>query len=91
MRLLYVIASVLLYVTAASAQTTIAFDLKKPGHVTLAVYNALGQKVAVLVSETQPAGRYEVTWDAGGLPSGLYFYQIRADHFHAVRKMVLIK
>lgn len=71
--------------------TTIAFALKRPGHVSLAVYNALGQQVAVLVSETQPAGRYEVTWDAEGLPSGLYFYQIRADDFQAVRKMVLIK
>jgi len=72
-------------------QTTITFDLKKSGHVSLAVYNALGQQVAVLVSETQPAGRYEVTWDAAGLPSGLYFYQIRAANFHAVRKMMLIK
>ena len=79
------------YPNPFNPQTTIAFDLKKPGHVSLAVYNALGQKVAVLVSETQPAGRYEVTWDAGSLPSGLYFYQIRADGFHAVRKMVLIK
>ncbi len=79
------------YPNPFNPQTTIAFDLKKPGHVSLAVYNALGQKVAVLVSETQPAGRYEVTWDADSLPSGLYFYQIRADNFHAVRKMVLIK
>ncbi len=79
------------YPNPFNPQTTIAFDLKKPGRVSLAVYNALGQKVAVLVSETQPAGRYEVTWDAGSLPSGLYFYQLRADNFHAVRKMVLIK
>ena len=79
------------YPNPFNPQTTIAFDLKRSGHVSLAVYNALGQKVAVLVSETQPAGRYEVTWDAGSLPSGLYFYQIRADNFHAVRKMVLIK
>ncbi len=79
------------YPNPFNPQTTIAFDLKKPGPVMLSVYNALGQRVTVLVSETQPAGRYEVTWDAAGLPSGLYFYQIRADNFHAVRKMVLIK
>ena len=59
--------------------------------MTLAVYNALGQQVAVLLSETRPAGRYEAIWNATGLPSGIYFYQIRADDFHAVRKMVLIK
>ncbi len=79
------------YPNPFNPQTTIAFDLKKPGHVTLAVYNALGRELAVLVSETKPTGRYEVTWDAGSLPSGLYFYQIRVDGFHAVRKMVLIK
>ena len=41
--------------------------------------------------ETRPAGRYEATWNAVGLPSGIYFYQVRTGDFQAVRKMVLIK
>ena len=54
------------------------------------IYNALGQHVAMLMDEPRPAGRYEATWNAAGLPSGIYFYQVRTDDFQAVRKMVLI-
>ena len=79
------------YPNPFNPETTIAFTLPRAGHVTLAVYNALGQQVAVLAAEARPAGRYEATWNAVGLPSGLYFYQMRADDFLAVRKMVLIK
>ncbi len=71
--------------------TTIAFSLPQAGHVHLTVYNALGQQVAVLLSETRPAGRYEVRWDAVRLPSGIYFYRIAAEDFVAFRQMVLIK
>jgi len=79
------------YPNPFNPETTIAFALPQAGHVTLAVYNALGQRVALLLSETRPAGRYEATWNAAGLPSGLYLYQIQADGFQAVRKMMLIK
>jgi hypothetical protein len=59
--------------------------------VTLDVYNALGQKVATLVNKEQTAGNYSVLFDAGDLPSGIYFYTLHAYDFTATKKMLLIK
>jgi hypothetical protein len=43
------------------------------------------------VSEEKPVGTYEVTWYAESLPSGVYFYQIKAGDFVQTKKMVLIR
>ena len=56
--------------------TNIQFDLTEAGLVKLAVYNMLGQEVAVLVDEFRNIGTHTVTFDAANLSSGLYFYQI---------------
>lgn len=69
---------------------------ESPVHTTLAVYNVLGRKVGTLVDEIQASGHYTVTWDgrdnAGHeLPSGLYFFMLKAGHFTATKKMVLLK
>ena len=65
---------------------------------TLKVYDALGKEVATLVNGYKPAGRYEVEFDAAILPSGVYFYQLKATpnggqagEYTAVKKMLLIK
>ena len=42
-------------------------------------------------SDNQPAGEYAVEWNARELPSGVYFYRLRAGAFHETRKMVLGK
>ncbi|MGE5805890.1 MAG: T9SS type A sorting domain-containing protein, partial [Ignavibacteria bacterium] len=59
--------------------------------VKLDVYNILGQNVAQLVNEMQVAGKYEVTFNANNFASGIYFYQIKADQFIQVKKMILLK
>ena len=59
--------------------------------VTLKVYDILGREVATLVNEEKPAGEYEVEFDGSNLPSGIYFYQIRAGSFAETKKMVLLK
>jgi len=61
------------------------------GSVTLKVYDVLGNEVAILVNEEKPAGTYEVEWNAGGLPSGVYFYQLKTDGIIEIKKMVLLK
>jgi len=71
--------------------TIIEFALPQPGDVELSVYNILGHRVATLVNEQKQAGHHQVTFDAGNLASGLYFYRIRAGEFTNTRKLMLIK
>ena len=71
--------------------TTINYDLAATVPVRLLVYNSLGQQVATLVHDTQPAGRYSVSFDGSSLASGLYFYEIKAGEFHKLQKMMLVK
>ena len=59
--------------------------------VILKVYDVLGNEIATLVNEEKPAGEYEVDWNAGELPSGIYFYQMNAGSFISIKKMVLLK
>lgn len=59
--------------------------------VQLKVYDILGNEVATLVNEYKPAGSYEINFDARGLTSGIYFYQLKADSFVETRKMILMK
>jgi hypothetical protein len=65
--------------------------------VTLKVYDILGSEVAELVNEEQPAGSYEIEFNSVGtsrdlsLPSGIYFYQLKAGQFVETKKMILLK
>ncbi len=64
-------------------------------YVTLKVYDILGREVATLVNEKQSPGTYTVTFDAkstaGGLPSGIYFYRLKAGNFSETKKMILLR
>ena len=71
--------------------TNIQYTIPKLGHVRLAVFNLLGQEVALIYEGTQNAGTYEVTFDKAGLPTGIYFYRIQAPGFAETRKMVITK
>lgn len=59
--------------------------------ITLKVYDILGREVATLVNEEKPAGEYEVEFGGANLPSGVYFYQLKAGNFVETKQMVLIK
>jgi hypothetical protein len=71
--------------------TTIEYSLANAGHVELIVYNTLGQKVATLANERNSAGHHQVTFDASGFSSGVYFYKIVSKDFNQVKKMLLVK
>jgi photosystem II stability/assembly factor-like uncharacterized protein len=76
--------------------THLAYTIAQPALVTLTVYDLLGREVATLVNDVKQPGTYEVTWDAsadGGhtLSSGVYFCQLRAGSFVAVKKLLLIR
>ena len=71
--------------------TTITFDLKNAGTVKLNVFDLLGREVAVLMNGYRESGRYQVSFDAAGLPSGVYLYRIETSEFSSIQKMVLMK
>ena len=71
--------------------TEIRFSLPEATHVSLAVYDVMGRRVAQLLDETRETGVHRVTWNATGLPSGTYFYQIKAGAFAQSKHMVLMK
>jgi hypothetical protein len=59
--------------------------------VSLKVYDALGNEVAVLVDGYKPAGSYEVEFHASELTSGIYFYRLQAGSFIEAKKMILLR
>ena len=71
--------------------TRISFNLSEPGMTTLTVYNLFGQKVAELMNRQLTAGQYEVSFDAGDLPTGAYFYKLQSGNVTQVKKMLLLK
>lgn len=58
---------------------------------TLKVYDILGNEITTLVNEYKPKGNYEIEFDATGLPSGVYFYRLKAGDFIKTNKMLLLK
>jgi hypothetical protein len=70
--------------------TRIKYQIPSTSHVTLTMYDVLGREVATLVDEVKQPGRYTVTWDAGGVASGVYFYRLQAGNFVDVKKMLLV-
>jgi hypothetical protein len=59
--------------------------------VKLIVYDLLGREIAVLVNERKVPGNYEVSFDASGLSSGVYYYRLTAGSFAQTRSMMLVK
>jgi hypothetical protein len=79
------------YPNPFNPSTTISYDLPQRARVKLAIYNLLGQEVATLVDGEQEPGRYNINFDASGLPSGIYFYTLQTPYFTKTNKMVLVK
>jgi len=71
--------------------TTIRYGLPQRSNVTLTVFNALGQRVATLVNETEDAGYHEVQFNGAAMASGVYFYRIQAGNFAATKQLVVLR
>lgn len=71
--------------------TTIKYDIVKVEDVKIAIYDILGREVATLVNAQQQPGTYEVSWDASGFASGIYFYTITSGNFTATKKLILLR
>ena len=79
------------YPNPFNPSTTIRYELPQRSHVTLSVFNALGQKVATLVEGEMEAGSHEVRFDAAHLASGVYVYRLVAGAHVQARKLSLLR
>ncbi|MCX6224716.1 MAG: YCF48-related protein [Bacteroidia bacterium] len=71
--------------------TEIGFYVPHDGLLSLKVYDLLGNQVETLINEKLQPGRYSKTFNASGLPGGVYFYRIQASEFNQTRKLLLLK
>ena len=71
--------------------TKIKYEIFQSANASLKVYDVLGNEIVTLVNEEKPVGKYQIEFDGVGLPSGIYFYQLKAGSFVETKKMVLMK
>jgi len=83
------------YPNPFNPSTSIQYAVGSKQFVTLKVYDVLGNEIATLVNEEKQPGVYEVEFQSSigsrQLASGIYFYQIKADDFVQMKKMILLK
>jgi hypothetical protein len=79
------------YPNPFNPSTTFTFYIQRFTFVIFSVYDLLGREVATLVNEAMQPGDHTVTWDASGMPSGVYFYRLTAGGFSQSRKLVLLR
>ncbi len=79
------------YPNPFNSTSRIRYSIPEDGIVTIEIFNILGQKVSTILNKFQKANRYEVEFNGANLPSGIYFYQLKAGNFAETKKMILLK
>lgn len=79
------------YPNPFNPSTKIKFDVRKSANVKITVYDVTGRQVGVIVNEVLRTGTYEMSLTANNLASGLYFYELVAEDYKEVKKMILVK
>ncbi len=79
------------YPNPFNPSTTIEFALPRASHVSLTVYNLIGQQVATIIAGERPAGMFKAAWDAAACPGGMYIYRMRAGGFVSSKAMLLVR
>ncbi len=79
------------YPNPFNPSTKIQYQVSNTSHITLKVYDVLGNEVATLVNEEKQAGIYELYFNASSLSSGVYLYKIQAGSFIETKKMILLR
>ena len=79
------------YPNPFNPSTKIHFTLSNRQVVTLKIYDTLGREIETLLSDDKPAGYYEVVWNSGYFPSGVYFCQLKSEDYTDTKKLLLLK
>ena len=79
------------YPNPFNPSTSIEYSVAVNTEVNLTIYNTLGEKIKTLVNGNKAAGNYRVNFDARSLPSGIYYYRIKAGNYNSTKKMILLR
>ena len=71
--------------------TKINYSIPQFSNVNIKIFDILGNEIETLTNAEKPSGSYELTWNAAGMPSGVYFYKITAGDFIQTKKMILLR
>ena len=79
------------YPNPFNPSTKIKYSIPQSSNVVIKVFDILGNEIETLVNEEKSTGSYELSWNAANLPSGVYFYQLKAGDYTSVKKMILLR
>ncbi|MFB3056836.1 MAG: T9SS type A sorting domain-containing protein, partial [Ignavibacteriaceae bacterium] len=79
------------YPNPFNPQTVISYKIRARSNVVIKINDVLGKEISTLVNEEKDAGTYEVTFNGGALPSGIYYYKITIGNYSDTKKMILLK
>jgi photosystem II stability/assembly factor-like uncharacterized protein len=79
------------YPNPFNASTVISYEVRSPAHVSLKVFNLLGEEIATLADGWKNSGMYRVTWDGSNSPTGVYLFRLESRGFTETRKSTLIR
>jgi len=79
------------YPNPFNPSTNISFTLPVKSFVSLKIFDLSGREIATIVSEELSAGNYTRQWDAANMPSGVYFYRLKAGSFTETKKLILVR
>jgi hypothetical protein len=74
-----------------TAYTILSYNLAETSYVTLRVFDSFGRVVAEPLNEFQQIGEQKVTWNAEGLPTGIYYCRLQAGNYTETKKLVLLR
>ncbi|MCL4547583.1 MAG: T9SS type A sorting domain-containing protein [Bacteroidetes bacterium] len=79
------------YPNPFNPSSTIEFSIPKSTHVNVTIFNTLGKEINILMNSYLSAGKHTVVFDGNNLPSGIYFYRLRAGDYTETKKAILLK
>ncbi len=79
------------YPNPFNPKTKIDYAIQSSAQVSLTVFDLLGKQIATVVNKKQESGNYSVYFDASNVPSGVYYYELRAGKFIETKKMIVLK
>ena len=79
------------YPNPFNSVTTISFSLPTTSHITLKIYNILGEEITTLKNDILSSGNYSINWNASNFSTGIYFCKMKVENTSIVTKMFLLK